>query len=63
MSGAAPCSVGRRVGPFGCHRPEGYTQEIDNVLLIPGVPRQPECLSVSSNAGGGWVRDQDLIKK
>ena len=43
-----------------CHRPEGYTQEIDNVLLIPGVPGLSKCPSVRSNAGGGWVRDQDL---
>ncbi len=63
MSGAAPGSVGRRVGLFGCHRPEGYTQEIDNVLLIPGVPGLSKCPSVRSNAGGGWVRDQDLIRK
>ena len=63
MSGVAPGSVGRRVGLFGCHRREGYTQEIDNVLLIPGVPGLSKCPSVRSNAGGGWVRDQDLIKK
>jgi len=63
MSGVAPGSVGRRVGLFGCHRPGGYTQEIDNVLLILGVPGQPECLSAPSTAGGGWVRDQDLIKR
>ena len=63
MSGAAPGSVGRRVGPFGRHRSEGYTQEIDNVLLIPGVPGQSQCPSAPSNAGGWWGRDQDLIKK
>lgn len=63
MSGAVLGSVGRRVGLFGCCGPEGYTQEIYNVLLIPGVPGQSKCSSAPSNAGGGWVRGQDLIKK
>lgn len=63
MSGVAPGSVGRRVGLFGCHRPEGYTQEIDNVLLISGVTGHPEYPSAPFCSGGGWVRDQDLIKK
>ena len=63
MSGVAPGSVGRRVRLFGCHRPEGYTQEIDNVLLIPGVTGQPEYPSAPFSSCGGWVRDQDLIRK
>ena len=63
MSGAALGSVGLPVGPFGCYRPEGYTQKIDNVLLIPGVTGQPEYPSAPFSSCGGRVRDQDLIRK